>query len=297
VIGFSGTFGSSVRAGGVSSLIDLLNLVFEAPLHLRCLKVHGTPNHRELNQKEQEWLLALIEEHTELVEFDLAWPTQASAARADLSLERNLRLQKLRIAATTGDLELGDALWGKVFLCGDGYAGKSTLTKSLVRPGQASGMCWSFAAACLPRPDYYEPTRGIALARYEQKSTQLVFWDLAGQKGYQVLHCSLLANEGKATSYVLVCRVGGAEEKGNMSGRVLNEPLDLRISWWLKLLASYSQAGSKRTVLLVFNEVGDQRLQRSVLKSLVCGLRRTYSEKLDIHQEVFFPRCAAPKLC
>jgi hypothetical protein len=280
------TYSPGSNVGNMLGLIDLLNLVFGAPLHLRCLRVQFIQCKPLL--EEQEELLAFIEEHTEIVEFDLAWPTKASAARADLSLERNLRLQWLRVAATTGNLELGDALWGKVFLCGDGYAGKSTLTKSPVRPGQASGMCWSFAAACLPRPHYYEATRGIALARYEQNGTQLVFWDLAGQKEYQVLHCSLLANEGKATSYVLVCRVEGAEEKGGMAGGVFNDPLDVRISWWLELLASYSQDASKRTVLLVFNEVGDQRLQRSVLKSLVAELRRTYSEKLDIHQEVFF---------
>jgi hypothetical protein len=73
-----------------------------------------------------------------------------------------------------------------------------------------------------------------------------------------------------------------------MANGVLNDPLDVRISWWLKLLASCSQAGGKRTVLLVFNEVGNQRLQRSVLKSLVAELRRSYSEKLDTHQRVFF---------
>jgi hypothetical protein len=87
---------------------------------------------------------------------------------------------------------------------------------------------------------------------------------------------------------VLVCRVGGAEEKGGMAGRVPNEPLDLRMSWWLKLLASYSQAASKRTVILVFNELGSQQSQRVVLKSHVAELRKAYSEMLDIHQQVFF---------
>jgi hypothetical protein len=121
-------------------------------------------------------LLALIEEHTEIVEFAFEWPTKASEARAGLVLERNVRLQELKKAAVLGELELGDALSGKVFLCGDGYAGKSTLTKSLVRRVQASDMCWSFTAACLPdRLHHYEATRGIALARYEQHGTQLVF--------------------------------------------------------------------------------------------------------------------------
>jgi hypothetical protein len=154
---------------GVSRFIDLLNLVFGASLHLWRLKVECQQYARNPTLQEHERLLALINEHSELVEVILGWPTKVLEARAEVALNRNLRLQNLWVRAVAGYLELGNALWGKVFLCGDGYAGKSTLTKSLVRLGQASGMCWSFTAACPPRPDFYEATGGIALARYEQE--------------------------------------------------------------------------------------------------------------------------------
>jgi hypothetical protein len=181
-------------------------------------------------------------------------------------------------------LELGDALWGKVFVCGDAYSGKTTLTKSVVSPGGLGKTCCYLA--CFPRTSPYEATRGIALARYQRDGTQLLIWDLAGQKEYQVLHCSSLADEGKATSYILVCRFGGDRQKDGVRGS-LGDPF-LRVRWWLELLASYTQPGSKRTVVLVFNEDGDQQAQRSALKRFVDELRVEYSDKLEVLARPFF---------
>ncbi|GAQ89508.1 hypothetical protein KFL_005300120, partial [Klebsormidium nitens] len=283
--------GTMVKIEGlIGSLLDCLRGGCEElnmDLHSRATKLDNT-SVREL--------ISTIETYGEVTSIELPWKSKALRTQLLLACERNKRLQGLWEVASEDELVRIDSLWGKVFLCGDGYAGKSTLTKSLVRRKGLFAACLqpsegAFVSAFVS--NQYVAIRGIALAKYqavyEGKGAQLVFWDLAGQKEYQVLHSSLLANEGKATSYVLVSRIDNdiQAQKGDKSGSPLAE-LPVRIRWWLDLVASYSQVGNERAVVLVFNEVGNQQARREKLERLADELRSSYQDKLKILEEVYF---------
>ncbi|XP_053572266.1 ankyrin-3 [Bombina bombina] len=95
---------------------------------------------------------------------------------------------------------------GKLFVCGQTGAGKTTFTQTLSKTGL---LPWLQYLCTEPNPP--ESTKGVSLCHSEYEAGSVVIWDFAGQMEYYFTHALLLATRGENVVYCLVFSLEGVE--------------------------------------------------------------------------------------
>ncbi|CAM6126723.1 unnamed protein product [Calypogeia fissa] len=210
---------------------------------------------------------------------------------SDLDRGRNqVRKRNLRKQDILGELSsspMVEATFGKIYLCGNPNAGKTTLIHTLRRTPWESLFTWERG------PHTENPTRGIEVSQVSSTGTKktkdqnpitLLVWDMAGQQDYHLVHNAffpdLSFSEGKATTFVIVCNSNHLDEA--------NEHLQ----YWLRYIASscHKTTGRLRHVFVVLNNMGGRKQLHGFAqrwKMLLEDLRRRFESFLNVHTNVF----------
>ncbi|CAM6098949.1 unnamed protein product [Calypogeia fissa] len=179
------------------------------------------------------------------IDIDRYWVNGSIVLEIDNYQKRNEQLVALRDKLDEEFKVLVPLSSAKIFLCGYPEVGKTTLRKTLRRDiGFRTRFMWE------TRPKKEPRTRGIELSEIQDKDDiKLIFWDLAGQEEFHVLHGTFLADlglaGGKATTFVLVFK---ATFEANVQAQLV---------YWLKFVASSSARHVKRQVIIVLRLTGD----------------------------------------
>ncbi|CAM6080201.1 unnamed protein product [Sphagnum tenellum] len=160
------------------------------------------------------------------------------------------------MAAVRG-LPRTQAKFARVFLCGDAYAGKTTLRRSMVR-SLAKGLKAKVITPlvelielnkplglCFNDPnEWTKRTRGIQIkVLLDHDDQKISIWDLAGQEEYHAFHDTMIPNlniQGNVCLFLLVCN---PFKKGSKEQKDL-EMIKDELCHWLRFISSNTKRSS-----------------------------------------------------
>ncbi|MCO5614122.1 hypothetical protein L7F22_068403 [Adiantum nelumboides] len=221
-----------------------------------------------------ESLIQALKINKHIRSFQFPWASEAYRQIAEFVLERNIRLQRSGLVKE----DLVEPRCAKLFLCGHGRVGKTTLRTNLLKPTSLKHvgrrLAWS-------TPDV---TRGMNLSTLQLDDSSLVICDLAGQREYHALH-HFFMNSSNEDLFAIVCKY---EEP--ISG--LKEDLigfNARLEYWLRFIVSHrTQTHPKPIVMLVVNFFGCKKKKGQMLdiaRVITKAAVQKFESLLDFGQE------------
>ncbi|GLJ45421.1 hypothetical protein SUGI_0956290 [Cryptomeria japonica] len=127
----------------------------------------------------------------------------------------------------------------RVFLCGQEFAGKTTLCNSLLQ---------TYARAKIPTVDQIktfanplEPigrTQGIKIKVVEDDDTRISIWDLAGQHEFLAFHDLMFPGQGSPSFFLIICSLFRKPENREPKN---NQEIEEDLVYWLRFVVSNSR--------------------------------------------------------
>lgn len=127
----------------------------------------------------------------------------------------------------------------RVFLCGQEFAGKTTLCNSVLQ---------TFARAKLPTVDQIktfvnplEPigrTQGIKIKVLEDDDTRISIWDLAGQQEFHAFHDLMFPGQGSPSFFLIICSLFRKPENKEPKR---HQEIEEDMVYWLRFIVSNSR--------------------------------------------------------
>ncbi|CAK9198148.1 unnamed protein product [Sphagnum troendelagicum] len=215
------------------------------------------------------------------------WLKKIDFTRTPLERDGHVAQVNAKLASNAGDymavvkaMPRTQAKFARVFLCGDAYAGKTTLRRSMVR-SLAKGLQTKVITPLVELIELNEPlglcfndpnewakrTRGIQIkVLLDHHDQKISIWDLAGQEEYHAFHDTMIPNlsiQGNACLFLLVCN---PFKKGSKEQKDLEKIKD-EIYYWLRFISSNTTRSSiSPPQVMVVMTHGDKNF---VLKNLM----------------------------
>lgn len=127
----------------------------------------------------------------------------------------------------------------RVFLCGQEFAGKTTLCNSILQ---------SFARAKIPSVDKIktlvnpvEPilrTQGIKIKVLEDDDTRISIWDLGGQHEFHAFHDLMFPGQGSPSFFLIICSLFRKPENREPK---THQEVEEDLLYWLRFIVSNSR--------------------------------------------------------
>ncbi|KAJ1162451.1 hypothetical protein NDU88_002919 [Pleurodeles waltl] len=115
----------------------------------------------------------------------------------------------------------------KLFMCGHGGVGKTTLSNILQKEGIISRLQYLFV-----NPETPLSTQGVHITHTDLAGGALAIWDFAGQMEYYFTHSLLLATASHNVIYCLLFSLENIHHKGEQQQKSLDQ-----IQYWLRFLS------------------------------------------------------------
>ncbi|KAH8934778.1 hypothetical protein BDL97_18G102300 [Sphagnum fallax] len=190
--------------------------------------------------------------------------------------------------------------FARVFLCGDGYSGKTTLRRSMVR-SFLQGFQGKMVIPLIEEIELHKPfkgfcfnndldemakrTRGIQInVLVDDKDQKISIWDLAGQEEYHAFHDTMIPDlsiQGNVCYFVLVC---SPFDRKNGQKKDPNDIHD-EIHCWLRFISSDTKRSlnSPPQVLVVLTN-GDKGFQddKDLVETRLRDLKQKFVAFVDL---------------
>ncbi|KAH9544647.1 hypothetical protein CY35_12G005500 [Sphagnum magellanicum] len=185
------------------------------------------------------------------------------------------------------------AKFARVFLCGDAYAGKTTLRRSMVR-SLANGFQ---AKVTIPLKESIESikpfndpnewakrTRGIQIkVLLDCDDQRISIWDLAGQEEYHAFHDTMIPNlniQGNVCLFLLVCN----PFKKNSKEQKDLEKIKDELCYWLRFISSNTKRSSiSPPQVMVVMTHGDKNFShKSLIQEHLDDLRAKFAAFINL---------------
>ncbi|CAK9869218.1 unnamed protein product [Sphagnum jensenii] len=187
-----------------------------------------------------------------------------------------------------------------VFLCGDGYSGKTTLRRSMVR-SFLQGFQGKMVIPLIEEVELHKPfkgfcfnndpdemakrTRGIQInVLVDDEDKKISIWDLAGQEEYHAFHDTMIPDlsiQGNVCYFVLVC---SPFDRKNGQKKDPNDIHD-EIHCWLRFISSNTKRSlnSPPQVLVVLTN-GDKGFQddKDLVETRLRDLKQKFAAFVDL---------------
>ncbi|XP_035664093.1 death-associated protein kinase 1-like [Branchiostoma floridae] len=170
----------------------------------------------------------------------------------------------------------------KLFLCGDGQVGKTSLRKILKKTGVIVVAFWNIKRR-VRQQDVFNPTPGVHVSSKTVPGIgRLSLHDFAGQAQFYVTHAMLLRTTNAIFPVVYKITDGEDEQKRQVHG-------------WLSFIhCSNADPTNKPRIILIAShadKLQDQEAGMRRAKALVEHYRKLFQESLIVSQEVFLINC------
>ncbi|KAH8934790.1 hypothetical protein BDL97_18G102800 [Sphagnum fallax] len=190
--------------------------------------------------------------------------------------------------------------FARVFLCGDGYSGKTTLRRSMVR-SFLQGFQGKMVIPLIEEVELHKPfkgfcfnndpdemakrTRGIQInVLVDDEDQKISIWDLAGQEEYHAFHDTMIPDlsiQGNVCYFVLVC---SPFDRKNGQKKDPNDIHD-EIHCWLRFISSNTKRSlnSPPQVLVVLTN-GDKGFQddKDLVETRLRDLKQKFAAFVDL---------------
>ncbi|CAM6039827.1 unnamed protein product, partial [Sphagnum compactum] len=189
------------------------------------------------------------------------------------------------------------AKFARVFLCGDAYAGKTTLRRSMVR-SLAKGLQAKVITPlvelielnkplglCFNDPnEWAKRTRGIQIkVLLDHDDQKISIWDLAGQEEYHAFHDTMIPNlniQGNVCLFLLVCnpfKKGSKEQKD--LGKIKDE-----LCYWLRFISSNTKRSSisPPQVMVVMTHRDKNFIHKSLMEDHLHNLKAKFAAFINL---------------
>uniref|UniRef100_A0A164XN83 Uncharacterized protein n=1 Tax=Daucus carota subsp. sativus TaxID=79200 RepID=A0A164XN83_DAUCS len=179
----------------------------------------------------------------------------------------------------------------RVFLCGQDYAGKTTLCNSILHNISSSKLPYIDQLRMLRNPvEHAVKTAGIKIKNCKDEDTKISIWNLAGQHELYSLHDLMFPGHGSASLFIIV-----ASLFRRPSNREPKSPVEIEeeIQYWLRFIVSNSRRAVQQcmlpnvTAVLTHTDKINQieNLQGTI--NAIQGLRDKFTGYVEFYPNVF----------
>ncbi|XP_006821796.1 uncharacterized protein LOC102810281, partial [Saccoglossus kowalevskii] len=194
---------------------------------------------------------------------------------------------------------------GKLFVCGHGGVGKTTLKDALQRDWIQAKITSRFKERCPdPGKDDYTPTAGIDVQSIKlPDGTKFSVWDYAGQAEFYVTHTMFL--DASTATFIVVYKI--ADYRMSEEGIKFMKPSEIyeeqkkKVEYWLRFIRSTnagrkSEDEDKRPHVILVASRADWAKEfpneaKQVAQTIHDEVQETFKDDLKILDDVFVINC------
>ncbi|PIM98279.1 hypothetical protein CDL12_29244 [Handroanthus impetiginosus] len=180
----------------------------------------------------------------------------------------------------------------RVFLCGQEYAGKSTLCNSISQNISRSKLPYLDQVRILVNPvEQAVRTPGMKIKTFKDEDIKISIWNLAGQHEFYSLHDLMFPGHGSASFFLIISSLFKKP-----SNRQPKNPTEIEedLQYWLRFIVSNSRRAvqqcmlpSVTIVLTHYDKVNQQADSLQATVSLIQRLRDKFEGFVELYPTVF----------
>ncbi|KAL0362899.1 UNVERIFIED_CONTAM: protein TORNADO 1 [Sesamum calycinum] len=180
----------------------------------------------------------------------------------------------------------------RVFLCGQEYAGKTTLCNSISQNLSPSKLPYLDQVRILVNPvEQAVRTPSIKIKTFKDEDTKISIWNLAGQHEFYSLHDLMFPGHGSASFFLIISSL--FRKPTNREPKTPSE-IEEDLQYWLRFIVSNSKRAvqqcmlpSVTMVLTHFDKINQQSDSLQTTVSLVQRLREKFQGFIEFYPTVF----------
>ncbi|KAL2245246.1 UNVERIFIED_CONTAM: Protein TORNADO 1 [Sesamum indicum] len=180
----------------------------------------------------------------------------------------------------------------RVFLCGQEYAGKSTLCNSISQNLSPSKLPYLDQVRILVNPvEQAVRTPSIMIKTFKDEDTKISIWNLAGQHEFYSLHDLMFPGHGSASFFLIISSL--FRKPSNREPKPPSE-IEEDMQYWVRFIVSNSKRAvqqcmlpSVTMVLTHFDKINQQSDSLQATVSLVQRLREKFQGFVEFYPTVF----------
>ncbi|KDP39232.1 hypothetical protein JCGZ_00989 [Jatropha curcas] len=190
------------------------------------------------------------------------------------------------------DMPLTEPKSCRVFLCGQEYAGKTTLCNSISQNFSASKLSYIDQVRTLVNPiEQAVRTSGMKIKTFRDEDTKISMWNLAGQHEFYSLHDLMFPGHGSASFFLIISSM--FRKPSNREPKTPEE-IEEDLQYWLRFIVSNSRKAIQQcmlpnvTIVLTHCDKINQPSQN--LQLIVTSIQRVrdkFQGFVDLYQTVF----------
>ncbi|KAF8409688.1 hypothetical protein HHK36_005767 [Tetracentron sinense] len=135
----------------------------------------------------------------------------------------------------------------RAFLCGQEFAGKTTLSNTIVQNFSSSKLPYMDQVRTIVNPvEQAVRTVGIKIKTIKDEDTKISIWNLAGQHEFYALHDLMFPGHGSASFFLIISSLF---RKPNNREQKNSEEIEEDLLYWLRFIVSNSRRAGLQSVL------------------------------------------------
>lgn len=245
-----------------------------------------------------ETIMNTLQVNPWIEEIDLARTPLHNSGKAEGIYQRLGQNERTEEASDTTDLlkdmPMTTPKSCRVFLCGQDYAGKTTLSNSIYQQFSSAKLPYADQVRTLVTPveQAVRPVGGIKIKTFtDEEDTKISIWNLAGQHEFCSLHDLMFPGHGSASFFLITSSL---YRKPN--NREPKSPTEVEedLQYWLRFIVSNSRRAVQQcilpnvTIVLTHSDKIDQASHNlQVTVSLIQRLREKFQGYVEFYPTVF----------
>ncbi|PHU23736.1 Protein TORNADO 1 [Capsicum chinense] len=180
----------------------------------------------------------------------------------------------------------------RVFLCGQEYAGKTTISNSIYHHFSSPKLPYIDQVRTLVNPieQTVRPT-GMKIKTFKDEDTKISIWNLAGQQEFYALHDLMFPGHGSASIFLIISSLF---RKPNNREQKTPDEVEEDLQYWLRFIVSNSRRAlqqcmlSNVTVVLThYDKINQQSQNLQLIVDSIQRLRDKFQGFVEFYPTVF----------
>ncbi|KAK1317113.1 Protein TORNADO 1 [Acorus calamus] len=251
---------------------------------------------RGCNGIEGDLLLTILEtlevnpwiEEIELTGTPMEKAGKTEAIYQKLGLNGRLELEQDSI----NDMEMAAPKTCRIFLCGQEFAGKTTLCNSIQQNFSSSKLPYIDMIQTLPNPiEQIIRTVGIKIRTFHHDDRKISVWDLDGQQGFHAFHDLIFPGHGSPSFFLIITSLFKKPDNGEKKSP---SEIEEEILYWLRFIVSNTKRALSQTILpsisvvfTHFDKITEPIKNMSPYVNSIQRLRERFLGFVEFHPTVF----------
>ncbi|XP_060204621.1 protein TORNADO 1 isoform X3 [Lycium barbarum] len=180
----------------------------------------------------------------------------------------------------------------RVFLCGQEYAGKTTLCNSIHQHFSSPKLPYIDQVRTLVNPiEQAVRPIGMKIKTFKDEDTKISIWNLAGQQEFYALHDLMFPGHGSASLFLIVSSLF---RKPNNREQKSSDEVEEDLQYWLRFIVSNSRRALQQcmlpnvtVVLTHYDKINQQSQNLQLIVDSIQRLRDKFQGFVEFYPTVF----------